>query len=150
VKCAQGSCALGILGSGVAELRTEGLRLGNLSLHSTLLEAGRTLSPVEAEEGRDGATMLSRVLEPMVNIDQFLKNGTEPAPFQIRRHDHTWLIANRLPRIASHGQNRTELSDLAVALRQCDGRPDTFWFAFPHASLLSERPELQAVVLVFP
>jgi len=28
------------LGSGVAELQTVGLRLGNLSLHSTLLEAG--------------------------------------------------------------------------------------------------------------
>jgi hypothetical protein len=33
-------CARGILGSGVAELQTVGLRLGNLSLHSTLLEAG--------------------------------------------------------------------------------------------------------------
>ena len=35
-------------------LRTLGLRLGNLSLHSTLLQAGaqHSQSPVEAEEGR--------------------------------------------------------------------------------------------------
>jgi hypothetical protein len=35
-------------------LQTVGLRLGNLSLHSTLLQAGaqHSQSPVEAEEGR--------------------------------------------------------------------------------------------------
>src|SRR6476659_7385058 len=53
-RCAHVSCARGILGSGVAELRTLGLRLGNLSLHSTLLRAGaqHSQSPVKAEEGR--------------------------------------------------------------------------------------------------
>jgi hypothetical protein len=35
--------------------------------------AQNSQSPVDAEEGGDGTSMLSRVLEPLVNIDQFLK-----------------------------------------------------------------------------
>jgi hypothetical protein len=39
--------------------------------------AQNSQSPVDAEEGGDGTSMLSRFPEPLVNIDQFLeKNGT--------------------------------------------------------------------------
>jgi hypothetical protein len=46
--------ALGISGSGVAELRAVGSRLGSRSLHSTSGQAGaqNSLSPVDANEGR--------------------------------------------------------------------------------------------------
>ena len=52
-RSARASCAFGISGSGVAELRAVGLRLGNRSWHSTLDQAGaqNSQSPVDANAG---------------------------------------------------------------------------------------------------
>ena len=115
----------GISGSGVARLRAAGSQPGNRSLYSTFIcQAGarNSQSPVDDEEDRDRTSMLSRLPESLVNIDQILKKSNlagSPSKLTSRPLRPWSQIA--LHNLASDGQNRTDFSGLAIE-DGCGGR----------------------------
>jgi ABC transporter substrate binding protein len=67
------SCELGILGSGVSELRAVGLWLDNRSLHSTFRSGGSARLSVtgRCQSGAGDGTSIATVPESLVNIAHF-------------------------------------------------------------------------------